>query len=58
MQTFRDFWKEEDGMEVINVAILLAIGLGLVIVFKSALQDLWNSIKGKLSPSNIDTDFQ
>ena len=57
MKTFQEFLREEDGMEVINVAILLAIGLGLVIVFKGALQDLWNTIKEKLSPDRINTDF-
>ncbi len=58
MKTFAMFLQEEDGMEVINVAILLAIGLGLVIAFKGKLQELWTVISGKMDPSQIDTDFQ
>ena len=58
MKTFAMFLQEEEAMEAINVAILLAIGLGLVIAFKAKLQDLWDAISGKLDPSAIDTDFK
>lgn len=57
MKTFADFLKEEDGMEVINVAILLAIGLGLVAVFRTKLGNLWTDISGKLDVNKINTDF-
>lgn len=57
MKTFRAFLREEEGMEAINVAILLAIGLGLVIAFKGKLQELWDVISKKLDPDQINTDF-
>lgn len=58
MKTFRAFLQEEEGVEAINVAILLAIGLGLVIAFKGKLQDLWSTISEKLDPDKIDTEFK
>ena len=50
------FLKEEDGMEAINVAILLAIGLGLVIAFKDKLTGLWENVSGQMD-KEINTDF-
>ena len=56
MKTFGMFLKEEDGMEAINVAILLAIGLGLVIAFKDKLTGLWENVSGQMD-KEINTDF-
>ena len=53
MKTFNEFLREEDGMETINVAILLAIGLSLVIAFKGKIQDLWDSITDGLNPVDV-----
>ncbi len=58
MKTFRMFLKEEDGMEAINVAILLAIGLGLVIAFKNTLKELWDTkVSKEITNKAISTDF-
>lgn len=58
MKTFAMFLQEEDGMEAITVAILLAIGLGLTIAFKAKLEKLWEAIAKKLDPSSLNTDFK
>ncbi len=51
MKTFRMFLKEEDGMEPINVAILLAIGVGLVVVFRQKIIDLWKPMSEQIDKS-------
>lgn len=40
----RDFWKEEDGVGVIEVVLILVVLIGLVIIFKGQITDLLNNI--------------
>lgn len=39
-----DFWKDEEGIGVVEVILILVVLIGLVIVFKEQLKKLVNSI--------------
>lgn len=53
MEHIRDFLQEEDGVGVVEVILILVVLIGLVIIFKSQLTNLVNSIfKRIISQSN------
>lgn len=43
------FWKEEDGIGVVEMILILVVLIGLVIIFKSQLTSLVNSIFDKIT---------
>ena len=53
MEHVKDFLAEEDGVGVVEVILILVVLIGLVIIFKSQLTNLVNSIFKK-----IDKEFK
>lgn len=50
MQLLKRFFKEEDGITIIEVVLILAVVIGLIVIFRNALGQLmtkiWNKING------------
>ncbi len=44
MKTFIQFWKEEDGIGVVELILILVVLIGLVIIFKDSLRKLVKEI--------------
>ncbi len=44
MKGFRELWKEEDGIGVVEMILILVVLIGLVILFKDQLTSLVQSI--------------
>lgn len=51
MLVLKNFIYEEDGLETIEIAIILAALIALAIVFKGQLAELWNKVREALAPS-------
>lgn len=51
MLVLKNFIYEEDGLETIEIAIILAALIALAIVFKGQLAALWDKVSGALAPS-------
>lgn len=46
VKTFKNFWKEEDGMGSVEVILIVVILIGLVVIFKDTIQPIiQNAIK-------------
>ena len=43
------FWSEEDGIGVVEMILILVVLIGLVIIFKSQLTSLVNTIFDKIT---------
>lgn len=48
-RTLRDFMKEESGMGTVEVILIIVVLIGLVIIFKSQLTQIVNSIFSKIA---------
>lgn len=46
---FRDFIREEDGMGTVEVILIIVVLIGLVIIFKTQLTKIVNSLFSKIS---------
>lgn len=49
IRRFLEFMKEEKGIGVVEVILILVVLIGLVIIFKSQLTDLLQSIFDKIT---------
>ena len=49
VRRFLEFMKEEKGIGVVEVILILVVLIGLVIIFKSQLTDLVQSIFDKIT---------
>lgn len=49
MRGIREFIREEDGVGVVEVILILVVLIGLVMVFKSQLTTLVNNIFSKIN---------
>ena len=49
MKNFKDFLREEDGMGTVEIILIILVLVGLVIIFKSQITDLVESIFDKIS---------
>ena len=49
LEHVKDFLAEEDGVGVVEVILILVVLIGLVIIFKSQLTNLVNSIFKKIT---------
>lgn len=49
IRRFLEFMKEEKGIGVVEVILILVVLIGLVIIFKSRLTDLVQSIFDKIT---------
>ena len=45
---FRRLYEEEDGISTVEIILIIVVLIGLVIIFKSQLTSLVNSIFGKI----------
>jgi hypothetical protein len=48
MNHIKAFIKEEDGIGVVEIVLILVVLIGLVVIFKSQLTSLMNSIFNKI----------
>lgn len=46
---WKNFWKEEDAIGVVEVILILVVLIGLVLVFKSQLSSLVDKIFKKIT---------
>jgi uncharacterized membrane protein YkgB len=49
MREWDAFWLEEDAVGVVEIILILVVLIGLVIIFKSQLVSLVNSILSKIT---------
>ena len=49
MKYMKQFLKEEDGIGVVEVILILVVLIGLVIIFKSQLTSIVNAIFSKIN---------
>lgn len=44
LQMIKKFWKEEDGVGVVEIILILVVLIGLVLIFKNQLRTLVDNI--------------
>ena len=49
LKKFGDFWKEEDGMGTVEVILNIVVLVGLVIIFKTQITKVVESIFKKIT---------
>ena len=49
LKKFRDFWKEEDCMGTVEVILIIVVLVGLVIIFKTQITKVVESIFKKIT---------
>lgn len=49
MKTWNDFWREEDGMGTVEIILIIVVLVGLVVIFKTQITELVNSIFDKIT---------
>lgn len=49
LKKFGDFWKEEDGMGTVEVILIIVVLVGLVIIFKTQITKVVESIFKKIT---------
>lgn len=52
MRGFQDFIRDEEGIGVVEMILILVVLIGLVIIFKSQLSTLVNSIFSKITTNS------
>lgn len=45
---FNDFWRDERGMGVVEVILIIVVLIGLVIIFKTQITEVVNDIFEKI----------
>ena len=61
MRSFKEFWKEEDGIGVVELILILVVLIGLVLIFKDSLRELVQNIFETITEGAADvsaTDYQ
>lgn len=49
MCNLKNFWKDEDGVGVVEIILILVVLIGLVIIFKNQLTSIVKTIFSKIS---------
>ena len=49
LKSFRQFLTEEDGMDTVEVILIIVVLVGLVIIFKEKITEVVNSIFTKIT---------
>lgn len=49
MKTFKDFWKEEDGMGTVEVILIIVVLVALVVIFKNRITKIVESLFDKIT---------
>ena len=60
-KTMGDFWRDETGMGTVEIILIIVVLIGLVIIFKTQLNDLVTTVFKKInshSGSIISTAFR
>ena len=45
----RDFWRDETGMDTVEIILIMVVLIGLVIIFKKQLNDLVKKVFQKIN---------
>ena len=48
IKAIKNFWKDESGIGVVEVVLILVVLIGLVIIFKNQLTSIMNNIFDKI----------
>jgi len=48
IKAIKKFWKDESGIGVVEVVLILVVLIGLVIIFKNQLTSIMNNIFDKI----------
>ena len=49
LKTWRDFWKEEDGMGTVEIILIIVVLVGIVLIFKEQITKIVESIFKKIT---------
>lgn len=49
LKTWREFCEEEDGMGTVEIILIIVVLVGLVVVFKSQITDIVDSLFDKIT---------
>lgn len=49
MKTFKDFWKEEDGMGTVEVILIIVVLVALVVIFKNQITKIVEALFDKIT---------
>jgi len=49
MKNWKDFLKEEDGMGTVEIILIIVVLVGLVVIFKTQLTEIVDSIFDKIT---------
>ncbi|GKX30625.1 hypothetical protein SH1V18_31050 [Vallitalea longa] len=49
LELLKDFWKEEDGMGVVEIALIIIVLVGLALLFKEQITKLVKGILGQIT---------
>lgn len=49
LEIIKKFWKEEDGMGVVEIALIIIVLVGLAIIFKKEITNLVSNILAKIT---------
>ncbi|GMQ63014.1 MULTISPECIES: Flp1 family type IVb pilin [Vallitalea] len=49
LDTLKRFWKEEDGMGVVEIALIIIVLVGLAVIFKDKITELVENILEKIT---------
>lgn len=54
MESFVEFWEEEDGIGVVEMILILVVLIGLVLIFKDSLRKLVKDIFDTITKGATD----
>lgn len=54
MELIKEFMKEEDGVGVVEIILILVVLVGLVVIFKSQLTAIVNSVFARITQQSND----
>lgn len=49
LKMFKDFLREEDGMGTVEIILIIAVLVGLVIIFKEQITEIVESVFSKIT---------
>lgn len=49
LRSFKDLWKDEEGMGTVEVILIIVVLVGLVLIFKEQITKIVNSIFNKIT---------
>ncbi|MCT4688711.1 Flp1 family type IVb pilin [Vallitalea sp.] len=49
LDILKRFWKEEDGMGVVEIALIIIVLVGIAVIFKTEITNLVKNLIGKIT---------